>query len=97
MSAPKVDRERAVALHRGGATPAAIAQMFGVKPPAITRALRSAGIILRPGREAMRDRLADLVSEGMTVPAASAKLGFSPRYGNLLWADIVRGLGWQAR
>lgn len=94
--AAKIDRERAITLHRGGATPGDIAQMFGVKPPAITRILRAAGINLRPKRDAHRDALADLVSEGLTIRLAAQKLGIAPRTGDILWAEICSGLGWQA-
>lgn len=43
------------------------------------------------------DRFADLLSEGLTVKAASERMGYDKEYGNAMLQRIRRGLGWQAR
>lgn len=48
-------------------------------------------------REIKRDAFADLVAEHGDRNRASNELGISASYGRVLWAEIIRGLGWQAR
>lgn len=45
----------------------------------------------------LRDRLAELVADGLTIAAASQKMQISKSYGGKIWRDICAGLGWQAQ
>lgn len=44
----------------------------------------------------IRDTIAELVSEGVTLTAAAAQLGLSLSAASRHWARIRRDLGWQA-
>lgn len=43
------------------------------------------------------EALADLVAEGHTMRKAAAMLGIGENTAYAYWADIKRGLGWQAQ
>lgn len=52
----------------------------------------------RTGDKALkRDAYADRLAEHGDRNRASKELGISASYGRVLWAEIIRGLGWQAR
>lgn len=40
--------------------------------------------------------LAELVANGLTIPTAAERMGFSHQRGYQMWADIRADLGWQA-
>lgn len=48
-------------------------------------------------REAKRDAYADRLAEHGDRNRAANEIGISQSYGRVLWGEIVRGLGWQAR
>jgi hypothetical protein len=52
---------------------------------------------LKRDRQKRLERLAELVSEGYTVAAASRELGFTQQAGSKMWRDIRLGLGEQAQ
>ena len=47
-------------------------------------------------RERKRERLAEAISHHGDVARAADEIGVSRSYGRLLFAEIKRGLGWQA-
>ena len=49
-----------------------------------------------PTRTEQMDRLAELVSQGLEVRDAAIRMRVTKNYAYALWADIKRGLGWQA-
>lgn len=51
----------------------------------------------RRGRDANRDLFAERVAEHGDTTLAAREIDVSASYGRLLWSDIKRGLGWQAR
>lgn len=98
----KVDTDQAAAMYRAGTPTRAIANHFGVQPPAITRALAKAGVAMTKRRPTMhgsaqRDRMAELVSEGASVKEAGKAMGLTESGAFWMWKQLRAGLGWQAR
>lgn len=48
-------------------------------------------------RNHKRNDLAERVSEHGDVARAADEIGVSRSYGRLLWSEVKKGLGWQAR
>lgn len=47
-------------------------------------------------RGELQDRIAELASDGLSIPAIAREIGFSVVHVRNVWADIRRQLGWQA-
>jgi len=96
----KVCPATAKAMYEAGYATREIAGRFGVKPPAITRALNSVGVKMRHGKAGTAveqcNRLADLVADGHTIAAAAEVMGISKDWSRRLWLKICTGLGAQA-
>lgn len=48
-------------------------------------------------RALRRDAFADRLAEHGNRTRAANEIGVSQSYGRVLWGEIVRGLGWQAK
>lgn len=95
----KINHSEMGALYQAGATTKELAERYGVKTPAITRALNAIGIKPRqPQRTPVHDgALAELVADGMTIGKAAQVLGLTEARGRQIWARIRSKLGWQAQ
>lgn len=91
------DRAEMASLYASGVPTRALAERYGVNPPAITRALNKMGIKPRKQAGMRDDDLAELIAEGFTQRAAAHQLGISEQRASQIWARICRGLGWQAQ
>ena len=90
----KIDKAEMAALYLEGATTKELADRYGVKTPAITRALNSVGIKPRRPAPVNDAALAELVAE--LIDAGQA-LGLKPSRTQQLWVRIRKSLGWQAQ
>lgn len=94
----KINHSEMIALYEAGSSTKELAERYGVKTPAITRALNACGVKPRKPQQAAprMDALAELVADGMTIWGASRHLGITEARGNQIWARIRSKLGWQA-
>lgn len=93
MPAPKIDRDKAVAAYRAGLQPLEIAERFGVTTPSVTRALRLAGVNMRPPRGAYADTVAEIIANGGTFEQAARELGSPLKNVMRSWDVLCRNLG----
>lgn len=93
----KIDKAEMAALYLEGATTKELADRYGVKTPAITRALNSVGIKPRRPAPVNDAALAELVAEGVPLIDAGQALGLKPSRTQQLWVRIRKSLGWQAQ
>ena len=80
------DHALMIALYNEGRRTAEIAAYFGVKSPAITRALNDAGVQVRRMTPVRDDHLAELVAEGARAamtPCSPSCAGWSRRGGGV--------------
>lgn len=89
------DIDEVIRLYEAGTPLRDMADHFGVSFEAMKSRLR--GIAERTRRHPRRDELAELMSLGLTLTQAAARLGMSYGTAKSTWQRIKAGLGEQAR